>query len=433
MNNTDKKPLKATHFRWVIVCVLFIVTITNYINRAAFPYVIDTISSVYHFDSEQIGLILGIFGIGYAISTFFGGLSADRVGARKTLFFAIIFWSLSVMLMGLTTGFLVALLARLLLGLAEGPNFPCMTRSIGDWLPLKQRATALSYSLIAVPLALAISGPIVSQLIVHTSWRATFFILGILGMMLAPIWWYIFRDSPGQSKYVNTTEQALIERQSDANQVLSSVVPTHNNGQSIWRFLLTNPTLLANYWAYFVFGYYLFFFIGWLPAFFEREYGLNLSQTGYMTVLPWLLSAVLMWVMGYVSDYILKRTKSYRLSRSYPILISQLLAAVCIMPVIYVHNIHWVGFFISLAVACNMSTNAMFYAINIDVIKKHAATALGIMHACSAIAGFLAPTITGVIVYVTGHFASAFGLLAVLALSSVVVMALFHRPDSICN
>jgi MFS transporter, ACS family, aldohexuronate transporter len=42
-------------------------------------------------------------------------------------------------------------------------------------------------------------------------------------------------------------------------------------GFTDWRLLLTNRTLLANYWAFFVFGYFLFLFMGWLPNFSRRS------------------------------------------------------------------------------------------------------------------------------------------------------------------
>ena len=66
--------------------------------------------------------------------------------------------------------------------------------------------------------------------------------------------------------------------------------------------LLTNRTLLANTWAFFVFGYFLFFFMTWLPSYLERKYGLNLGAVGLFTVLPWLAAAFTLWLFGRWSD-----------------------------------------------------------------------------------------------------------------------------------
>jgi hypothetical protein len=46
-----------------------------------------------------------------------------------------------------------------------------------------------------------------------------------------------------------------------------------------------------------------------------------------------------------------------------------------------------------------------------------------------AISGFLAPAITGLVVGVFGSFLYAFLLMAALALSSALVVLVFHRPD----
>jgi nitrate/nitrite transporter NarK len=46
-----------------------------------------------------------------------------------------------------------------------------------------------------------------------------------------------------------------------------------------------------------------------------------------------------------------------------------------------------------------------------------------------AIAGFLAPAITGWVLQVRGSFVDGFLLMAGLALSSVLAVLLFHHPD----
>ena len=130
-----------------------------------------------------------------------------------------------------------------------------------------------------------------------------------------------------------------------------------------------------------------------------------------------------------MSDALLRKTGSLRISRSHPIWISQLLAGLCILPVIFVHDLSVMLVFISLAVGLSMSANAAFYAINVDVARERAGTALGVMDTFFAVSGFVAPFVTGWLVGLTGNFVSAFSLMALLALSSVAVVILFHHPD----
>jgi ACS family hexuronate transporter-like MFS transporter len=62
-------------------------------------------------------------------------------------------------------------------------------------------------------------------------------------------------------------------------------------------------------------------------------------------------------------------------------------------------------------------------------VPERAATALGLMDFAFALAGFLAPAITGWVLNIRGSFTDGFLLMTGLAFSSVLVVLLFHRPD----
>lgn len=417
--------MTPTRFRWVVIALIFFITMVNYVDRSALSYAIHGIAAEFHFDAATVGRILGAFGLGYIVTTFLGGIWADHFGARKTLFFASLLWSVSIGMTGLATGISMLIAARILLGLAEGPNFPALNRAVADWLSPKERAIALSNSLVAVPLALAIGAPIVTQLIIHLGWRGMFFVLMAIGALWLPVWWRFFQDFPEDSAEVNQAELAHIREGAPS--------PKRNerrrHGASLWKFLFSNPTLLANDWAFFVFGYYLFFFMTWLPSYFQQVYALDLKQVGLFNVLPWLAAALLLWSFGYLSDWLLKRTGRLRAARSHPIWVSQFLSALCILPLIYTHDFRLALVFITLAVALGMSTNAAYYAINVDVARERSGTALGVMDALFALAGYLAPTVTGWLVAGSNSFATPFWLMFGLAMSSVLVVLLFHHPD----
>jgi len=414
-----------TRFRWVVIALIFFITMVNYVDRSALSYAIHDIAAEFHFDAAVVGRILGAFGLGYIVTTFLGGIWADHYGARKTLFFFSLLWSLSIGMTGLATGLGMLMAARVLLGVAEGPNFPALNRAVADWLSSRERAVALSNSLVAVPLALAIGAPVVTQLMLHLSWRGMFIVLMVIGALWLPLWWLWFKDLPEDSPRVNQAELAHI-REGNPKPIMAE---RRKHGFGLWKFLFSNPTLLANDWAFFVFGYYLFFFMTWLPSYFQQVYNLNLKQVGLFNVLPWLAAALLLWAFGYLSDWLLKRTGKLRVARSHPIWISQFLSALCILPLIYTNDFALAFVFITLAVALGMSTNAAYYAINVDVARERSGTALGVMDALFALAGYLAPTVTGWLVSGSGSFATPFWLMFGLAMSSVLVVLLFHHPD----
>ncbi len=414
-------------FRWIVIVLLFYITVANYIDRSAIAFAIGDIKTELGLGPAEIGLILGAFGLGYAVTTFLGGIAVDRWGARAVLLIAALLWTASIGATGFAGGFLTLYIARTVLGVAEGPNFPALTGAISRWLAPHERAIALGNTLVAVPLALAIGAPVATQLMLAFGWRGMFFALTVLSGIWVPLWLIFFRNDPEQSAFVGDAELKHIRGGVEAHR---DRTPRHvRRGLTDWRLLLTNRTLLANYWAFFVFGYFLFFFMTWLPNYLAETYKLNVREVGLFAILPWACAAVLLVALGYLSDYLLARTGRLRISRSLLIGATQLLAALAVVPIGFIHSLPVAIACITMAVAFSMGANAAYYAVNVDIVPGRAATALGIMDTGFAISGFLAPAITGWVVDTFGSFEYAFLLMAGLALSSVLVVLIFHRPD----
>lgn len=421
--------MTPTRFRWLVVFLLFAITIVNYIDRAAISYAIPVIQRELGFSATESGAILGAFGLGYALTTLLGGFAVDRWGARSVLTVAAVLWSLSIGMTALAAGVATLYAARVLLGVSEGPNFPALTGAVTHWLSPHERATALGNALLAVPLALAVGGPVVTQLLAWLDWRLTFAVLFALSAAWVPLWWFLFRDSPADSRFVNPAELDHIQSHHEAVTRRPRAVVRTWPGLGVVTALLTNRTLLANTWAFFVFGYFLFFFMSWLPSYLERKYGLNLGAVGLFTVLPWLAAAFTLWLFGRWSDALLASTGRLRIARSYLIAGTQFVAAIAVIPVAMTDSLTVAIAGITVAVAASMGANAAYYAVNVDIVPERAATALGLMDFAFAIAGFLAPAVTGWVLSIRGSFTDGFLLMAVLALSSVVVVLLFHHPD----
>jgi MFS family permease len=417
--------MRPTRFRWFVIFLLFAISSVNYIDRAAISYSIPQIERDLGLSPTDAGGILGAFGLGYAITTLIGGFVVDRFGSRIVLAIAAVLWSLSIGATGLANGFAVLYGARILLGISEGPNFPAVTGAVSHWLAPRERATALGNALVAVPLALAIGGPIVTSLLGWFDWRGMFLLLFALSIVWVPLWIWFFRDDPAESRFVNAAELDHI-RAEDGTPAAATI--TQSGGLDL-RFLLTNRTLLANYWAYFVYGYFLFFFMTWLPSYLEHDFGLKLADVGLFTVAPWLAAAVALWAIGRASDALLRATKRLRIARSYLIAGTQLIAALAIVPVALTQDLSTAIACITLAVAASMGANAVYFAVNVDIIPARAASAFGIMNLAFAVSGVLAPYVTGLVLNLRASFVDAFWLMAALAFLSVIVVLAFHRPD----
>lgn len=387
-----------------ILLLAFIAIIINYLDRSALAYAIEPLERSFHLTNSDFGIIASAFGIGYLIMTPIGGILVDRFGARKLWSISAFIWSVICTLLGAVTGFTMLFILRFLLGAAEGPGFPAFSRVTTDWVPTEKRARALSIGLVAVPLASVIGAPLVSYLILLTNWRVMFVILGIFGIIWAVVWHISFRDHPDRAA----------QRQQPA--------------KTSWKFIFTNPSLLANNFAFFTFGYLLFFALIWLPGYYEQMYQIKLKTIPLFVTLPWILGAILILVGAALSDWLWQKTKNIRIARSHQIWICQLLSAACFIPVLQTHSLMISVIFVSLGIALGLMPNAAFYALNADLAQDRTGTSIGIMDAWFAVAGIIAPALTGFLTHISGNFNSAFLLLMILSGVSALGVFVLQRP-----
>ena len=418
------KPAKRTNYRWVVTSLIFFITLVNYIDRSAISFVIEPLKAEFGFTDTQFGMILSAFGVGYVLLTAFGGWLVDVWGTRVVWPLAAIGWSLCVACLGLASGFWGFIALRFLLGAAEGPHFPAMASSIGNWLTPNERARALSFGLVAIPLSSCIGAPTISYLVANYGWREMFFVISLIGIVWAGVWYWLFTDSPQESRYVNSEEKKHI-----ANSLASEKALAKKRVDIDWRFILTHPALIANNIAYFAFGYMLFFATLWLPGYFLRQHGLNLKSVGWYLAIPWLVGAVFMKAGGLISDSLYKKTGSGRIARAHLIWISQLFAGGCFVLLSYTHTLGMSLFFLSLGLGFGLMAQPAFFSVNIDIAKERAGSSQGVSTSCLSLAGIIAPALTGFLIDQTGNYQGAFLLLAAIMGMAVLTVIFFHHPD----
>ncbi|MBA4074996.1 MAG: MFS transporter [Cyanobacteria bacterium PR.023] len=423
---------KASNYRWVIIGFGFLITLINYLDRSAMAYAIGPIKAEFGFNNEQFGAIAAAFAVGYALMTLGGGILVDKWGARSVWSGAAVLWSACTALMGICSSYPIFFTVRVMLGITEGPHFPALTRVVADWLPSTERARSTAMGLCAVPMAGVIGAPLITSLIASFGWKAMFAILGSAGIVWAVIWWFIYRDYPEHSKFVNDAELKIIREGQPLNRERKMAeMKAHDIslGKTTWKFLFTNPSLIANNFAFFGFGYLLFFSVTWLPGYMEQTYHLHLKHVGELLVAPWLTAAVMLFSAGFLSDYLWKKTGSMRVARSHMMWICQLLSGLCFIPLMFNPSLETALVMYSLGLGFGLMPNAAFYAINCDLAKDKAATSLGLMDCYLGFAGVLAPYLTGKLSYITHNFNSAFFILIFFTLTGSMAVLFFQHPD----
>jgi ACS family hexuronate transporter-like MFS transporter len=159
-----------------------------FFDRNAVNYLMPFIVSDLKINNQQVGMIASALSFTWALAGFLGGAYSDRSGNRKTLLLGtVIAFSLCSFLSGLAASFLTLLLARLLMGLAEGPILPVSQSLValqssdarrGHNMGVMQNFGSNLLGSFLAPLVLVALASLYS-------WRAAFFIAGIPGLVMA--------------------------------------------------------------------------------------------------------------------------------------------------------------------------------------------------------------------------------------------------------
>lgn len=407
--------------RWLISALAFWGLIICILDRSALAYAIEDLERTFHLNNAQFGLLSSAFSVGYLIMVFCGGFIVDKFGAKIVWSFTAAAWSIATLLLGFSSGLIMIFILRLSCGLAEGPTGPCIMKTVSTWLPLKERSRGLAAIIAANPFSSVIGAPLCSYLIVHFNWKVMFYSLGIGGIVWSIAWLLLYSDNPEKSRFTTQTEVAFIRH----GQFPISVTPTDNS----WKFILKSRTLLINNYAFFAFGYLLFFALSWLPGYLIQTDHLDLKQLGELLMLPWLCATITMLICGFLSDWLWRKTGSLKISRSYIIGFSLIVSAICFLPVIICKNEVIVFTFLSLGLGLGLGPGSCFYALNADIARKRASTSAGIMVASLAVAGIIAPVLTGWLSNLSGNFNSAIYIMLLINISAGLLVIFGQAPD----
>ena len=98
--------------RYVMAFGTLLLALLLYIDRVCISVAKDPISESLDLSDKQMGWVLSIFALGYALFQVPSGMMADRFGPRKVLAAIVSFWSAVTALTGLAWNYVSLLVIR---------------------------------------------------------------------------------------------------------------------------------------------------------------------------------------------------------------------------------------------------------------------------------------------------------------------------------
>ena len=205
---------KIKHLRWYIDAMLFFACVICYLDRSTLTVVADRMLKDLHITEVEYGYIVSIFFFTYAAIYTLGGFFMDKVGTRRGFSIIMIVWSVaSVMHAGVRSAWHLAL-ARFLLAVGEGGNYPGATKATAEWFPPRERSIAVGYFNTGSMIGATIAPPIVGFITHYWGWQEAFIVTGMSGFIWFALW-MIIGYRPEEHKRIHRSEFLYIKEQSD--------------------------------------------------------------------------------------------------------------------------------------------------------------------------------------------------------------------------
>lgn len=175
----------------ILSCAFGLVGLDRFILPPLFPAMMKDLNVNY----QDLGTFVGALGVCWGISAIFIGSLSDRVGRRNMLVPAVVLFSLLSGLSGMVTGFLSLVFIRGIMGIAEGAVAPTGVAVAVEASHPKRRGMNNGIFQCTISLFGSGFGPIIAtQLLLITTWRSVFWIVGLPGLIVALIMWFVIRE-----------------------------------------------------------------------------------------------------------------------------------------------------------------------------------------------------------------------------------------------
>lgn len=345
------------------------------------------------------GVVAGVFFIGYLFTQVPGAMVAERRSAKAYVGWSVFAFGAVSMLSALAATDWEMLLARFLLGVAEGGLFPAILIIITRWFPNEERGRANGFFLMNGAIAGVIGGPLASWLITMAGWRGLFVFEGAFSFVLLAIFLPLIKDRPEGSASPSAPAASSWRTTRD--------VLRHGNS---WKLIV----------IYFCMSVGIYGFSLWLPTTIENLTHTGIGMAALLSAAPNVVSMIGCFALAAWSD----RSGNRKLWTA----LGLLGFAVCLVVSNVLSGAAWLSFVFILGCGFFLhSPSGVFWTIPpLLSDPDRAAAERGVINALGNVGGFLGPFLVG---WLTDLVNSTFGFYVVTVFTIVGMAVTFTLPS----
>lgn len=377
--------------RWQGTIALLLLIIISYVDRVNISVMIlnPEFAAHFHLNENRMlqGMLMTCFLLGYGLSALIlTPLIESRLNYRQGLLSSVAIWALVCAVSPLLGSLLGMLIARIVLGVAEGPLFSLKTRFISDSFAADEVGKPNAVTALGVSLGLAMGFPLVTWLMAHVGWMGSFYALALLNLLLGGGLIWRFLPAP------------VVNERCAKPGIIKTFTLAWRTPLLGWILVVEIATLS-----------YLWGSSAWLPAWLRDGHHFSLQATGLLAAVPFLLSLGSKFLGGVLLDKMRPEQA--------PVLfiIGGLLTALSVLALMLSHQ--------QAMLAANVFWGLQGAAIP-AVVQHHApreavGSAYGIINGIGNICAAFIPLLMGMVMKSAGSVSSGFSVLVVSQLMTL--------------
>jgi len=373
--------------------VLFLLSLSvfiNYIDRSNLSIAAPLLKDELHLSASQLGVLLSAFFWTYGLMQIPAGWLVDRFDVKWVFAVGFFVWSAATAVTGTLHGFAALIVIRIMLGWGESVAFPSYSKILRTHFAEQRRGFANAIMMAALSLGPAFGILVGGVIVARFGWRPFFVTLGLGSLMWLVPWLAWMPRRPVQSESKPSQRTGFV-------QIISQ--------RSAWGTCL----------GQFCVNYFLYFLVTWLPFYLVRGRNFSANEMAKAGSLVFFLSAASAVGWGKLSDRWIGAGTSLTFARKSSMVVGQIGIGIALAATAFTHGRIFIamlaltGIFLGISI-CNG------WAITQTLAGPLAAGRwTGLQNFIGNFAGWVAPTLTGILVDKTGSFRSAFFITAGVA------------------